>query len=1096
MSQVELYIGQPIEYESERTALHHIYDILKSARIPAVLMANFQVNGTQVDLVIGFEGYGIVLEIKGCQREIQGLHNGGWSLRSSSGHYTATGNYYQQTLNAGYRVKDYLTGLLNRNVGYPNATLLLVPALPPGSAIVSSDHKVSVKNLSELTSFNIPSQQNGCSLQEWRQFAGSLSLIPVHQAADAWDQSRLPGIKLIQHYAKNFESLYAPEISHLIPVQCKIGNDVVLSDQLKQQIGHEANVLVSGEAGCGKSLLAKRIGLDALQTGGVPIIIEAKDFAGKLRPMLEEEFGLLGVAKLSELFSLTSYLEKHVILIIDGINECRQDLRPRLLRNLRIICDRYLLRCVLVTQPGCVDAALLNPLEIVVLPPSLEIKRRIALKHAAPEAVLRLNSLLEVVNTGLEARMIGEIASEPVGALSRFELFDLYVRKKLGTDGQRGIALLAMMAGNCAVQMSYNLTISELGRLMEQHDIEERILEKARERQLLRFRLHKVNFVHELFLQFFTAEAVIRASAASGDNIEAVMRDPKYAKERLWILGGLRDIETIARCVRTIQVPELLQELYYGEAGPGAALLLNQECSRVIDKMRIEIRQLVFKIGDNDFYRIEIEPASGFEWSGFEVSLILLIGRLNVAGKYVAEIMALVQEMDNRLEYWRTQLQEEARQNGFSLKKELFDTAYVGVYSERSALTRLFDGLQSGNFHFLQKRPDMTWAHGISMHSFSLAQLYYLLILIRNDDVSKHFYAVIKDALSKWHSLPYHLQLSLLEIVGYCWSTDEERNELGKLINEAMQSEENIWLSSWFIDALNALGQLEEDLESHREQVIQEVAAVVQNNSADVSVLAWGLYSKQFDHPYDIVYCECIDELLPQEKEIFYEAALRGAIDTMFIPLLIYQTAKLIKEKVCFLLERFRFVSGMSAHFPSVEFDVLLMAYIYHGRYNYPLVSFLSYYNNTCHKAIASMAEIYYWINRTDMDKVQVVEHCKPLWTIIHSDCAELSCSLCSEVIGKYRVLATDPLRFDFPVNTIKSEFAHEILICAQRALLDPSSRKSVYKFPDSEKQLNQAIQFIVDLGDSTHIALLKTVVNDPDAGEAAVAAIRKLKEK
>lgn len=1095
MSQIELYIGHPIEYASERAALQHIYTLLERTSQPAILMANFQVSGTQVDLAVGFEGTGTVLEIKGSHRALTGGHNGNWTMLSPGGQQTTTGNYYQQTIKANYRVKDYLSQMLSRQVSYPTAMLLLVPGIAPGSAIVASDQKVSIVNLDDLKDFASQQQPSGSSLAEWKRFADVLRLQRVHQAEDTWNPERQPGFTLIRNYTAGFEKLYTAEISQFIPVECSIGNDVVSSDLIPGQLADLKNILITGDAGCGKSMIAHKFGLDVAQRGELPILLEAKDFAGKLRPLLEEETGLLGVTSLTEFLSSARFMEKQIVLVVDGINECREDLRPRLLRALRVLSDRYLLRVVLVSQPGFVDASLLNPIEVCILPPSLNIKKQIASVYASADSMPRLATMLEAINTGLEARMAGEIASEAISGLSRFELFDLYVRKKMGTDAQQGITLLATLAAACSEQMSYSITISEAGRLVEKNGFNPQLIDRLREKQLLRYRLNKVSFVHELFQQFFTAEAVIRGTGATSEAIAAAMKTPVYAKERLWILGGLRDMDTIALCVKTITQADLLQELYEGEAGPFIAEWLRQECTRIIEKMRNEIGQLIFQIGTDEYERVIIDPLSKQEWPPYEATVIFMIATLSLKGKYLPEIIELAGAMDERLEIWRKELFESAKEKGIGIKSEFFSTAYIGLYADRPGITMLFHDVQSGFVHFRQNTERIVFTDFISLQSLSYGQFHYLLLLVRMDKTARQLYKLIKNALENWKYLPYHLKLPLVDAAPHSWSTEAEKKEMAAALNDAFSSNQNIMLNDSFFHALNLMDQLDDDIEAHKDQVNSELEAVIFNTVADRAAEAWSLYSRQFDHPFDVAYMQCIEQLPPDQKEIFYTEALKGAKDGFFLIPLILENARLLQERVCPLLERFLEVPLKFSHFPHEEFQTVLLAYIILSKFKQPFVSRLETYTDAAQKTVTAMAEINYWINRPDLDSKQIVAYCKPLWAIIHSKGAVYSLSICHEASFRFREYMYDR---NFPVSdlvNIWNVFPEEILTSARRALQDAALRKTVYQFPDEQKELMNAVSIVGSLGNITDVMLLTPYANDSFAGESAVAAIRKLKE-
>ena len=76
----EIHIGEPIQYESERSTLKEIERLLVADKRRAVVFANFTVDSRQIDLVIVLESLVPVIEAKGRTRPVRGRANGPWQV--------------------------------------------------------------------------------------------------------------------------------------------------------------------------------------------------------------------------------------------------------------------------------------------------------------------------------------------------------------------------------------------------------------------------------------------------------------------------------------------------------------------------------------------------------------------------------------------------------------------------------------------------------------------------------------------------------------------------------------------------------------------------------------------------------------------------------------------------------------------------------------------------------------------------------------------------------------------------------------------------------------------------------------------------------
>jgi hypothetical protein len=85
LASIQIFIGAPIEHASERATLKHAYEFLSAHGIPAVILANVNLSGRQVDLVIAIDRAALVTESKGFTSAVRGGPNGDWEAQLASG---------------------------------------------------------------------------------------------------------------------------------------------------------------------------------------------------------------------------------------------------------------------------------------------------------------------------------------------------------------------------------------------------------------------------------------------------------------------------------------------------------------------------------------------------------------------------------------------------------------------------------------------------------------------------------------------------------------------------------------------------------------------------------------------------------------------------------------------------------------------------------------------------------------------------------------------------------------------------------------------------------------------------------------------------
>ena len=217
--------------------------------------------------------------------------------------------------------------------------------------------------------------------------------------------------------------------------------------------------------------------------------------------------------------------------------------------------------------------------------------------------------------------------------------------------------------------------------------------------------------------------------------------------------------------------------------------------------------------------------------------------------------------MEERIVEANLDLYEEARVKKVPLRHELFSQAYV--FNRKIALSQLVYFIHSGGLN-LRHNPEQNFCAALrkawneaSTHS----EFYVLLGITRLTEQASWAAPCVLNLLERLKSLPYHLQLATLDFCVYLRDVDDAvKAKMIAALEDAMD-ELGVLMNSMIFDALKALGGLDAEEENFRTVVLDEIESVLSESGPQADTEAWNVFSRQFDHPYDRIYWEEVDNL-------------------------------------------------------------------------------------------------------------------------------------------------------------------------------------------------------------------------------------------
>src|SRR5262249_8173811 len=147
------------------------------------------------------------------------------------------------------------------------SVICVFPELLPGSSVFQ-DHKVGVMGYQDLVTRLATRQTNPAwTMDHWMSFAMHLGLVRAQDSADRAALETRAAQQAVDDYVRRFKTFYEPGLPAIVatPIEGKEG--VVTSDTILDALVAGEHLQLTGQSGCGKSLLAKHMALSAVSRG-------------------------------------------------------------------------------------------------------------------------------------------------------------------------------------------------------------------------------------------------------------------------------------------------------------------------------------------------------------------------------------------------------------------------------------------------------------------------------------------------------------------------------------------------------------------------------------------------------------------------------------------------------------------------------------------------------------------------------------------------------------------------------------------------------------------------------------------------------------
>lgn len=1100
----EIFIGSPIEHASERATLSRTVEFLTAQGVPAVVLANVNFGGRQIDLVVGLDQHALVIESKGFASAVHGDENGHWHVRLASGRWKEIPNLYVQTLAEKNALRDAMAAFARTAVPYPDAALVFVPAIPAGSMVPKGDFKVSVGGLDALPALIASTAHRGWSLDQWRAFAAHHRLIAVPSLDAALSPGLLDAERLLDAYGGAFERTYGPLASAMVSVSCVHDGETLASEIVAERGIAGGNLLLMGASGCGKSLLSYMAALIALGRGDVPIVIPAKDFEGNLRDVANREATLLDARSAVALIRAAGLLDRPLLLVVDGYNECTPSERQRLTRSIAAAIKRYDATVVISSRIELERKDLLPVDTYAVQAPDIRTKQAIARQAAGNGSVEAFSELLDTVGSGLEARMVGQLGRNLPAGTTKYGLFDAYVRERLGPAASDGIRALSRIAGMMTDRISFGLSVRDLDRLSDREGVSGALLQTLQAVNLLDKRGDRLSFSHEMFLNVFGAEAILRRAGDDPDAVVSALRLSRHLEMKPFVLGAIDDDRLRRQVLSKLSDVWIVSACLAGQFGGDARLWANRRCDDVLARVGQEIETVRFDLSKDVAWNVLSKPETLQEWTDQDRAVLGAVARELVAGLRLDQVLDLVGKMDERLAEEYSRLFDEAKKQKINLRSGLYAMSYTGFGGREIGLACICNPIHSGHLYSGPNiAAEANLRERLRSETLSPGQVGLLIELDRYSQRDADSIGPLLPAILKriWAKAAHQLRSALMQAAGMSARSlnDDERQALIDVIQDLMPAN-NGFDSTGMIDALKFLGALDDDQAEHIASVKAEMEAVLANRDDPLMFdAAAGLWSAQFDHPYDGAYWEAWSDLPSDDRKTLLAMAAQN-VDrhSMFTPPLLADLASYGDPVTGPIVAQWTALPPKKEVMMQDTIRTFEMAHAALARLHHPLPDRSAEVLSPADHALLACGEIIYWLNRDDLTQTERRLNCAAPLAVLSRHADGVAAAVLREFSGSDHTFSESAARLpgSEPVATsITQHFPDEITSIYRAALEQPARQTGYFEFFRVDDVIEKALASLGHAGYANDIQLLRAWSLHPKHGHAAVRAIKALED-
>jgi hypothetical protein len=1111
---IDIFIGSPIELESEKDFLGKLSAELLARGQSALVFANFfpLKNPHQIDFLVVTSQCACHVELKKLTAPVIGGLNGCWSLRRPDGSLSPleAKNPYRQALDGKHAISDEMHAFArsDRNVPVPSSggkffkhfesVVCIFPEKLPGSSVFDN-HKVRVRGFDGLLEFltTRATHPPGWTRKTWIAFALHLNLVRVDEVEDRLPLEAKEARRSVLEYAARFEAYYGQELPDLVATDLVRERVPTTVDDVEDLVLRGEHIQLIGSSGCGKTLLARHMALAALRSGRLPIVASAKEYEGKLSALLDRSVAHLHPNTAIHFLQAADRNGSQLTLVLDGLNECPKKWQKSLLKDLQAFYLRWRTPILSTSQDPVTLTESLSGSRVTFAPLTADQRLAILRSYARTEVPEDILSLCEPFETPYELSIAADCLSELEGLTSRASLFDAYVRRRCertespaivrsivcGFAGRMQRRLVSSLTMNDAWRVAHGVLVSEGGR--SQHFAD------ALGCGMLEVRQGRCMFRHEILERFFQAEALVRQDRTPGDIASAVAL-PRNRALAEFVIGTEPDQGAIREYLVSLADPRVIGECLRGKMGELAREVATSECLRLLHEAEMGLEGLDVDIEGDEEYR-HLTITRGPSWSAYDCAVMQAIGEALSEGLFLEAFFRLVRHTEEACR-WSLANRPGA---GWRLRVGDVTCLFASLFVFQGGDRRVFPAsvmYHSARFRLAigngSKDPGPILELTANLSERTHGELLLLCRFLRRPDPSLSD-IVPRLVRSCWESRVYHLRLEGLEYAAACSSYLEgaPREELIEFLGSLPST--NVFLNSAIIDAMMSYDLVEPIVSAeHAARELQELLELP--NDPEAQQRANGAVNSIFEDIYQGVYYEAI-ESLPKDARVrlFTMAALGAPNYGMFTDWILNRLVELGDPASFPAFEKWCSPPDGSSFSPQDATRCYIAAVI--GRSAFaaaPPALEAEESDDRC--AWWAYGAILHWMLRPGLSEDERRSACAPLWERL---LRELPFEAVDPLYRFEQIVDARPGRERRVLKLLSDTFSDRVRRILEFGLKHRDRLTSLFRQPCfQEDRPRFIIRWLGEVGDQNTVKILEPLVDSADLGADAVKSVRILR--
>jgi|GEM_PF-2213417 len=1112
----EIFVGHPIEIESEMAFLRQLSSDLEASGRRAVIFANFfprRKPEPQIDFLVVLDGFVCHVELKCVSCPIFGGTNGAWHILMPDGSRPPLqyDNPYGQSTKCKFAISDEMRAFTGQDKAAKpffkqmQSVLCIYPKLHSHSDVVS-DYKVKTIGYPELLRLLLSGNKSpGWSFEEWIEFAMYLGLVrqddrsPAQIAAD-------DDAQVLETYLQRFQEWSSIDSQQHVPTSLRIDDEELSTEDLISKTDDRQHFQLIGPSGHGKSMLLRGLGAQ-LSTNKHPVILaSAVKYQGRLSDLLNRSVSHLCPMRAIEFIELALRRGVTPTIFVDGFNECPARLRTQLLTDLQALFVHYGTQIAMSSQqrvelPSALSGAVIEFQE-------LTDEQRVAILE---QYVGRAVTKQEIENcvafrSGYELSIAAECLSQLGESSTRRDLFNRFLERRFDSPADVIWArqVFGGLAARMQAQLRTSLSSSDLTHVFEsvsgREKIPPRLLNEIVSSGVIDMDQGQCGFRHEMLQRFFESEAICRA-VPSFEMLKAELRKPvhhaliEFAIDRQSDNSNIRDLLGLA-C--ETNGPSVLSRAFDGNFGASAKQIVRKDAAKMLRDAEADLVEIDFKIeiDKSDGERTSLEPTvlNARQWSSYEYGLMNLVAERLPSGWLIVDVLRLVGMTQSRVnECLELRYRAEVIRKP-SVKTVVFSRLCVlggrGDTLPMSTILRAScDRYSSFEADLI---PEPVYDVVRSPTKYSPAELYFALVQFRwnvtqVEDRLTDFFRVC------WESEIYHLQLEVLYRVAYwCNITEPYLSELKNYLVTVQPS--HPFHGAPLIEALTAF-ELFENPTSADELKTSLLHALETPDDEESQTIAHDIVSGMFDTINDEACYNAVASLSESERyNVYVMAALGMPSYSMNGGWLLGTLLENVSTKALPAFEKYSRTLDHEAMGPQDRTACFITAHA--GSATLVEEPFcLDDLSNDARRAWQKYGELIFWFCKPDISQDELRERSEPIL-------AELSTELAFEAIDPLREFAhASSMTFKSDhgtiVNRLFKMFLPEFRYLLEFGFKNRERLSRLDKRSLDRQSPRELTTFIVHalgrVGDADSATLISELINDPYHGRDVVDAVRRI---